>query len=130
MLGPAVTAITLVYAEKVKFIAFTFPAPHHAPVYIAFRPGVHRALSWKLATDRGIDMAERGGRYGTVPAAWIGMAVVLLALVPAAMRVAEGQAGWPEALFILAGAGFVTFHATRLVLLRRAGREGDDGGPR
>jgi hypothetical protein len=46
------------------------------------------------------------------------------------MRVAEGQAGWPEALFILAGAGFVTFHATRLVLLRRAGREGDDGGPR
>jgi hypothetical protein len=75
-------------------------------------------------------MAERGGRNGTVPAAWMGMAVVLLALVPAAMRVAEGQAGWPEALFILAGAGFVTFHATRLVLLRRAGREGDDGGPR
>jgi len=28
MLGPAVTPITLVYAEKVKFIAFTFPAPH------------------------------------------------------------------------------------------------------
>ena len=130
MLGPAVTAITLVYAEKVKFIAFTFPAPHHAPVYIAFRPGVQRALGWKLATDRGIDMAERGGRYGTVPAAWIGMAVVLLALVPAAMRVADGQAGWLEALFILAGAGFITFHATRLVLLRRAGREGDDGGPR
>ena len=75
-------------------------------------------------------MAERGGRYGTVPAAWIGMAVVLLALVPAAIRVAGGQAGWPEALFILAGAGFITFHATRLVLLRRAGREGDDGGPR
>jgi hypothetical protein len=24
-----------VYAEKVKFIAFTFPAPHHAPVDIA-----------------------------------------------------------------------------------------------
>ena len=33
-------------------------------------------------------------------------------------------------VFNLAGAGFVTFHATRLVLLRRAGREGDDGGPR
>jgi hypothetical protein len=130
MLGPAVTAITLVYAEKVKFIAFTFPAPHHAPVHIAFRPGVHRALRWKLATERGIDMAERGGRYGTVPAAWMGMAVVLLALVPAAMRVADGQAGWLEALFILAGAGFITFHATRLVLLHRAGREEDDGGPR
>ncbi|WP_350000959.1 MULTISPECIES: hypothetical protein [Pseudarthrobacter] len=66
-------------------------------------------------------MAERGGRYGTAPAAWMGMAVVLLALVPAAMRVAEGRAGWLEALFILAGAGFITFHATRLVLLHRAG---------
>ena len=130
MLGFEVTGLTLVYAEKVKFIAFTFPVPHHAPVYIAFRPGVHRALGWKLATDRGIDMAERGGRYGTVPAAWMGMAVVLLALVPAAMRVAGGQAGWLEALFILAGAGFITFHATRLVLLHRAGREEDDGGPR
>ena len=28
MLGPAVTDLTHVYAEKVKFIAFTFPAPH------------------------------------------------------------------------------------------------------
>ena len=28
MLGAEVTSITLVYAEKVKFIAFTFPAPH------------------------------------------------------------------------------------------------------
>jgi hypothetical protein len=28
MLGAAVTAITLVYAEKVVFIAFTFPEPH------------------------------------------------------------------------------------------------------
>jgi hypothetical protein len=75
-------------------------------------------------------MAERGRRNGTVPAAWMGMAVVLLALVPAAMRVAEGQAGWPEALFILAGTGFITFHATRLVLLRRTGGKEDDGGPR
>ncbi len=30
MLGLPVTAITLVYAEKVKFIAFTFPVPHTA----------------------------------------------------------------------------------------------------
>jgi hypothetical protein len=75
-------------------------------------------------------MAERGRRNGTVPAAWMGMAVVLLALVPAVMRVAEGQAGWPEALFILAGAGFITFHATRLVLLLRTGGKEDDGGPR
>jgi hypothetical protein len=28
MLGAEVTGLTLVYAEKVKFIAFTFPAPH------------------------------------------------------------------------------------------------------
>jgi hypothetical protein len=28
MLGAAVTGITLVYEEKVKFIAFTFPASH------------------------------------------------------------------------------------------------------
>ena len=75
-------------------------------------------------------MAEGSGRYGTKPAAWAGIVVVLLALVPAVMRVVDGRAGWPEALFILAGAGFITFHATRLVLLRRAGREGDDGGPR
>jgi hypothetical protein len=67
--------------------------------------------------------------------------VVLLALVPAVLRVADGRAGWPEALFILAGAGFITFHATRLVLLHRAGGNAgpgsrgsggkeDDGGPR
>jgi hypothetical protein len=31
MLGAAVTAITLVYAEKVVFIAFTFPEPHSVP---------------------------------------------------------------------------------------------------
>ena len=89
-------------------------------------------------------MAERSGRYGTRPAAWIGIAVVLLALVPAVMRVVDGRAGWWEALYILAGAGLITFHATRLVLLHRAGRtpgagagtarstggEGHDGGPR
>ena len=87
-------------------------------------------------------MAERSGRYGTKPAAWIGIAVVLVALVPAAMRVADGRAGWLEAVFILAGAGFIAFHATRLVLLHRASRnraagaagrtssEQDDGGPR
>jgi len=28
MLGPEVTGITLVFAEKVKFIAFTFPNIH------------------------------------------------------------------------------------------------------
>ncbi len=48
MLGPDVTAITLVYAEKVKFIAFTFPQAH---VRMPARPcgivpvpgaGVHR----------------------------------------------------------------------------------------
>lgn len=44
MLGPAVTAITLVYAEKVKFIAFTFPAPHHARVRTALRLVVHRPV--------------------------------------------------------------------------------------
>jgi hypothetical protein len=54
-----------------------------------------------------------------MPAAWIGIAVVLLALVPAVMRVVDGRAGWLEALYILAGAGFITFHATRLVLLHR-----------
>ncbi|OAE00579.1 hypothetical protein [Arthrobacter sp. OY3WO11] len=89
-------------------------------------------------------MAEHGGRYGAKPAAWAGIVVVLLALVPAALRVADGRAGWLEALFILAGAGFITFHATRLVLLhrtgrnpgvgvssaRRAGGEERDGGPR
>lgn len=89
-------------------------------------------------------MAERNGRYGTRPAAWIGIAVVLLALVPAAMRVVDGRAGWLEALYIMAGAGFITFHATRLVLLHRASRtpgvsagtarsaggEEHDGGPR
>lgn len=87
-------------------------------------------------------MAERSGRYGTKPAAWIGMAVVLLALVPAVVRVVDGRAGWLEALYVLAGAGFIAFHATRLVLLHRAGRspsagtarrtsgEGNDGGPR
>jgi hypothetical protein len=32
MLGPEVTGITLVYAEKVKFIAFTFPAAHRARI--------------------------------------------------------------------------------------------------
>ncbi|VXC32449.1 hypothetical protein ARTHRO9AX_30008 [Arthrobacter sp. 9AX] len=35
MLGPPVTGVTLVYAEKVKFIAFTFPASHlrfHQPL--------------------------------------------------------------------------------------------------
>jgi hypothetical protein len=31
MLGAAVTPITLVYAEKVVFIAFTFPNPHNGP---------------------------------------------------------------------------------------------------
>ena len=89
-------------------------------------------------------MAGGGGRYGTKPAAWAGIVVVLLALVPAVMRVVDGRAGWPEALFILAGAGFITVHATRLVLLhrtgrnpgvgvgsvRRAGGEEYDGGPR
>jgi hypothetical protein len=29
MLGVQVTGITLVYAEKVKFISFTFPALNH-----------------------------------------------------------------------------------------------------
>ena len=75
-------------------------------------------------------MAERSGRYGTKPAAWIGMAVVLLALVPAVVRVVDGRAGWLEALYILAGAGFITFHATRLVLMHRAGQNPGDGGPR
>jgi 4-hydroxybenzoate polyprenyltransferase len=74
-------------------------------------------------------MAERTRRYGTKTAAWSGIVVVLLALVPAVLRVADGRAGWPEALFILAGAGFITFHATRLVLLRRTGGKEDDGGP-
>ncbi len=29
MLRVSVIGVTLMYAEKVKFIAFTFPAPHH-----------------------------------------------------------------------------------------------------
>ena len=90
MLGVEVTGLTLVYAEKVKFIAFTFPAPH-----------LRRSF---------------------------GIVVVLLALVPAVLRVADGRVGWPEALFILAGAGFIIFHATRLVLLQRLARTRSAGG--
>jgi hypothetical protein len=73
-------------------------------------------------------MAERTRRYGTKTAAWNGIVVVLLALVPAVLRVADGRAGWPEALFILAGAGFIIFHASRLVLLQRLARTRPVGG--
>lgn len=46
MLGLKVTRITLVYAEKVKFIAFTFPASHRDR---AGRPqALARAVGWGI----------------------------------------------------------------------------------
>ena len=39
MLGLKVTGITLVYAEKVKFISFTFPVLHRRTVCLGTGPG-------------------------------------------------------------------------------------------
>jgi hypothetical protein len=47
MLGPLVTGITLVYAEKVKFIAFTLPLSLRLSLPLSLREGtgtLHSAL--------------------------------------------------------------------------------------
>jgi len=62
----------------------------------------------------------RDERVDKVFGSWASAVAALLVMAPSVYRIFNGPVQWYDVVSVIVGAGLITFHAVRLVRLRRA----------